>query len=72
MAVTKFTRAELEKKFEDRYLNKCIRMSYPGYPSTTGKVDKIAVDHHGVLILQMNEKRYQISLESIKDVIQLL
>lgn len=70
--MAEYTRAELEAKLEKKYKNRCITLTYPGYKSTTGKVDVVAVDHHGDVIVQMNDKRYQISLESIKEVIKIL
>lgn len=72
MAVKSYTRDELEKKFEKMYRNRCIRLTYPGYPPAVGKVDVVAVDHNGNLVIQMNEKRYQVSLESVTEVIKLL
>lgn len=72
MAVKSYTRQDLEEKFEKMYVNRCITLTYPGYPAVSAKVDKVAFDHHGNLIVQMNNKRYSVSLEAVNEVIKLL
>lgn len=72
MAVTKYTRAQLEEKFEKRYKGHWIKFSYPGYAPVTGRVDEVAVDHHGMLILQLNNNRYTVSLDGVNDTIKIL
>lgn len=72
MAVTKYTRAQLEEKFELKYKGHWITFSYPGYKPVTGRVDEIAVDHHGMVIIQMNNNRYTVSPDGVNETIKVL
>lgn len=63
---------ELEQKLSGRYKGKMVSFTYPGYSTVHGRVDEVAIDHHGDLILQMNSKRYLVSLEMVSEIIKLL
>ena len=66
------TRQEAESILNRRFYNKVCCFTYPGYKSVFGKVDQIAIDHKGVIVIQINNERYTCSSESLNECLTLL
>lgn len=67
----KITRQQAEKILRYRFVNKCVKFSYPGYKPVLGKVDEVAIEK-GEVIIQMNNTRYTCSPESLNECLTLL
>lgn len=65
---------EMETKLTNRYKGKYCSFTYPGFQTIMGKVDAIALEYikEPIVVIQMNDKRYTCSLESITDCLKLL
>ena len=64
------TRQQAEQILHNRFYNKVVSFSYPGYTIVYGKVDEIAIEGAEVII-QINKKRYTCSPESLKECLKL-
>lgn len=69
--MSKISREQAEKILHERFVNKCVSFTYPGYQTVHGKIDSIAVEK-GEIIIQMNNTRYTCSPESLNECLKLL
>lgn len=72
MATKEYSRVELEKVLDQKYKGKYISFTYPGYQQVHGICNRVAFDHNGMVILSIGEKRYEVSLESLRDCTRVL
>ena len=68
----RYTRVELEALLEQHYIKKLCHFKYPGQETVTGIVSKLAVDRDGTVIVGINNIRYTVSLESVKECLQVI
>ena len=62
-----YTRTELEELLSTHYKGKLCSFSYPGKEIIHGIVNELSVDHQGNVILQIDNTRYEVSLEAFQD-----
>jgi len=68
----KYTRQELEQLLHDHYYGKFCHLALPLQQEVYGICDGIAVDHNGIIIINMKDRRYECSLECLKDYFKVL
>ena len=67
----KITRQRAEKILRDRFYNKTVQFTYPGYTPVYGKCNQIAIEGTEV-IMHIGNRRYTCSPESLNECLQLL
>lgn len=64
----------MENKLQQKYKGRMCSYTYPGYKAIYGKVDEISLQYlrEPTVVIQINDKRYTCSLESVPDCLKLL
>lgn len=65
---------QMENKLQQKFKGKIYSFTHPAYNRVIGKVDEISLEYlrEPIVVIQMNDKRYTCSLESIPDCLKLL
>lgn len=68
------THGAAEELLGTRFRGRYCKFHYPGYDAVYGMVDEISIQELGepLVIIQMNNKRYEVSPESLNECLTLL
>lgn len=66
------TRLELETILEKKYLDKIVRINYPGKDEVDGKCHNVTVETTGLCILHIGNLKYEVSIECLLEVVSIL
>lgn len=71
-----YTRQELEKHLENKYVSKLVSLKYPGYEVVHGIINQLGLETDGVVKISLGigtqTKLYSISLESFQECVKIL
>jgi hypothetical protein len=70
----KISLAQAEEVLHKRYYKRYVKLTIPGYEPVHGRIDNIAIDTSKapVIVLDVNDKRYTVSPECLKECIEFL